>query len=184
MRVRPPHTDEDDAHAAQTPFASLRTPGRTPYSQHEAMTRDARHMQDTPRCYATGGWTLSSDGGDRFRAVLATDRQHWPINSIRGFATGELPCEIAQVLGITPEVREQNKHTLAIYPHKTETVAVVSLFGGKDMPEALIGLGGERGKLAVVNDRMNAKARIGVQIDPTTRSAKWITVEDFAKAAP
>ena len=37
-----PHTDEDDEHAAQTPFASLRTPRRNPYSQHEAMTRDAR----------------------------------------------------------------------------------------------------------------------------------------------
>ena len=128
-------------------------------------------------------WTFSSDGGDRFRAVLATDRQHWPINSMRGFATGELPSDIAQVLGITPEVREQNKHTLAILPHKAETVAVVSLFGGKDIPEALIGLGGERGKLAVVNEMMNPKARIGVQIDPTSRSAKWITVEDFVNAA-
>ena len=88
------------------------------------------------------------------------------------------------MLGITSEVREKNKHTLAILPHKNQTVAVVSLFGGKDIPEALIGLGGERGKLAVVNDRMNAKARVGVQIDPTTRKVKWITVEDFVKAAP
>ena len=129
-------------------------------------------------------WTFSSDGGDRFRTVLATDRQHWPINSMRGFATGELPREIAHLLGITPEVREQNKHTLAILPHESEPVAVVSLFGGDCIPEALVGLGGQRGKLAVVNETMNPKARIGVQINPTTRSAEWITVEDFVKAAP
>ena len=71
VRVRPPHTDEDDAHAAQTSFASLRTPGRTPYSQHEAMMRDARHMQDAARCYATGGSTLrNSKRFQKFRNRL------------------------------------------------------------------------------------------------------------------
>lgn len=128
-------------------------------------------------------WTFSSDGGDRFRTVLVMDRQHWPINSMRGTAMGELPHEIAHMLGITPEVREKNKHTLAIFPNKNKTIAVVSLFGGKDIPEALVELGGESGKLAVVNETMNAKARIGVQIDPTTRSAEWITVEDLDQRA-
>ena len=75
VRVRPPHTDEDDAHAAQTPFASLRTPGRTPYSQHEAMTRDARHMQDTPRCYATGGQTLLSEIVPQWRGVTKISKK-------------------------------------------------------------------------------------------------------------
>ena len=79
VRVRPPHTDEEDAHATQTPFASLRTPGRTPYSRHEAMTRDARHMQDAARCYATGGCTqqlhtnvaLTARGERRFMSIKA-----------------------------------------------------------------------------------------------------------------
>ncbi|MCY4397338.1 MAG: hypothetical protein OXC10_19615 [Rhodospirillaceae bacterium] len=127
-------------------------------------------------------WTFSSDGGDRFRTVLEMDRQRWPINSMKGFTTGELPSEIANVLGIDQEVREQNRHTLAILPYEGQTVAVVSLFGGKDIPEALVGLGGERGKLAVVNETMNPKARIGVQIDPTTRGVEWITVEALVKA--
>lgn len=127
-------------------------------------------------------WTFSSDGGDRFRTVLAVDRQQWPVNSMRGFMTGELPSEIAHVLGIDQEVREKNKHTLAILPYESETVAVVSLFGGKDVPEALVGLGRETGKLAVVNETMNPKARVGVRIDPTTRSAEWITVEALVKA--
>lgn len=82
-------------------------------------------------------WTFSSDGGDRFRTVLATDRQHWPVHSMRGFTTGELPREIVHVLGITPTVRDQSMHTLAILPYARKTVAVVSLFGGKDVPEAL-----------------------------------------------
>ena len=129
-------------------------------------------------------WTFSSDGGDRFRTVLTTERQHWPVNSMRGFATGELPSEIAHILGINQKVREKNRHTLAILPYESETVAVVSLFGGKDVPEVLVGLGGETGKLAVVNETMNAKAPIGVQIDPSTRSTVWITVEDLVKAVP
>ena len=129
-------------------------------------------------------WTFSSDGGDRLRAVLATDRQHWPAHSIKGFATGELPSDISHMLGITAETRERNIHTLAILPQENETVAIVSLFGGTDVPEALVSLGRETGKLAVVNETMPAKARIGVRIDPTTRSLDWITVEDLVNATP
>lgn len=123
-------------------------------------------------------WTFSSDGGDRFRTVLAMDRQHWPVSSMRGFTTGELPNEIALALGIDDEVREKNKHTLAILPTESQTVAVVSLFGGKCVPEALVGLGGESGKLAVVNEMMNRNATIGVRIDPSSRGTEWIRVED------
>ena len=129
-------------------------------------------------------WTFSSDGGDRIRTVLAADREHWPNHAIKGFTTGELAGQIAHVLGISAEVRERNIHTLAILPNESEFVAIVSLFGGKDVPEALVALGSERGKLAVVNEMMETKARIGVHIDPSTRSVDWIIVEDIVNATP
>ena len=58
-RVRPPHTDEDDAHAGQKRIASLRTPRRTPHAQHDPMTQDARRMQVAMRGNATGGNILA-----------------------------------------------------------------------------------------------------------------------------
>ena len=127
-------------------------------------------------------WTFSSDGGDRIRTVLATNRQDWPVHSVKGFSTGELPSEIAHLLGITAEVRQRNRHTLAILPGDNKTLAAVSLFGGDGVPEALVELGGETGNLAVVNDAMRATARIGVHIDPVNRSVEWITVKDLVNA--
>ena len=127
-------------------------------------------------------WTFSSDGGDRIRTVLATNRQHWPVHSVKGFTTGELPSEIAHLLGITAEARNRNRHTLAILPCDNKVVAVVSLFGGNGVPEALVELGRERGSLAVVNDAMRATARIGVHIDPVNRTVEWITVKDLVNA--
>ena len=129
-------------------------------------------------------WTFSVDGGDRIRTVLVTERKEWPINCIRGFATGELPSEIGRVLGITAEVRKANRHTLAILPYEGSAVAIVSLFGGNDVPEALVSLGGNPGHLVVVNDTLKPDTRMGVQIDPTTRNTKWITMLDLLNAGP
>ena len=61
---------DDDPHAARAPFASLRTPRRTLYSQHEPMTRDARCMQVAARRNATGGWTVDDYLGNGFSAVV------------------------------------------------------------------------------------------------------------------
>ena len=127
-------------------------------------------------------WTFSADGGDRIRTVLFCDRIHWPAQSLNGFLTGELPEDIRRMAGITPVVRQENKHTLAILPLPQETVAIISLFGGDNIPEAMVSLGGERGNLAVVNDTMNRHTRVGVQINPTTRTTKWITVADLCQA--
>lgn len=129
-------------------------------------------------------WTFSSDGGDRIRTVLANDREQWSDHTLKGFVTDKLPSEIAHMLGITTETRERNIHTLAILPQENEFVAIVSLFGGKDVPEALVTLGSETGKLAVVNETMQAEARIGVHIDPSKRSVDWITVKDVMNVIP
>ncbi len=129
-------------------------------------------------------WTFSSDGGDRIRSVLFSKREDWPERSLKGFSVGTLPESIHSILGITPTVRAANLHTVAILPQEQETLAVISLFGGDFIPEAMVSLGSEKGKLAVVNDMMDPATRIGARIDPRTRKTNWITVGDINNAVP
>ncbi len=130
--------------------------------------------------FAGPDWTFSPDGGDRVRSVLVCDREHWPANSLRGFMAGQVPSDIASLLGMTPETRHRKLHTLAVLPRENSLCAVVSLFGG-ELPEAMASLGGERGKLAAINDSMPPQTRVGVQIDPVTRETTWITIEDMLR---
>jgi len=126
-------------------------------------------------------WTFSVDG-NRFRAVVAQPRSEWPVDSLKGYAAGQIPKEVAHCLGITPAVRAAQLHTLAVVPGQP-AMAVISFFGGDGVPEAMISTGVERGNLAVVNDQMQSGTRIGVRIDPRSRKATWITVGDLQRAA-
>jgi hypothetical protein len=123
-------------------------------------------------------WTFSADGGDRIRSVLFCEPKDWPANSLKGFATGNIPDEMATILRITPQVRADNLHTLAILPGPQPT-AIISLFGGDGIPEAIVTLGSELGNLAVVNESMRRDAKVGVRIDPRTRQTTWLTVGDL-----
>lgn len=127
-------------------------------------------------------WTFSADGGDRIRSVVFCKREQWPSQTMRGFSCGRLPSEIHTLLDITPSVIAANIHTIAILPNKNEVIAVVSLFGGDGVPEALVSLGSERGKLATVNDAMDPNTIVGVRIDPSTRVTTWISVADLHNA--
>jgi hypothetical protein len=127
-------------------------------------------------------WTFSADGGDRLRSVLVLPPKDWPVSSMQGFTTGELPPQVAKVLGITSEVRTRNQHTLAVLPGKTPRVAI-SLFGGDNVPEAIFSLGTEQGLLASANEHLNPNARVGVRINPTTRELVWLTVADLVTNA-
>jgi hypothetical protein len=126
-------------------------------------------------------WTFSADGGDRVRSVLFVPPSDWPRSSMQGFTTGRLPTDIAKLLGISDAIRAQNQHTLAILPGKTPR-AVVSLFGGNNIPEAIMSLGSEQGLLASPNETMNPATRVGIRINPVTRDAIWLTVRDLNAA--
>jgi hypothetical protein len=126
-------------------------------------------------------WTFSADGGDRVRSVLFVPPSDWPRSSMQGFTTGRLPTDIAKLLGISDAIRAQNQHTLAILPWKTPR-AVVSLFGGNNIPEAIMSLGSEQGLLASPNETMNPDTRVGIRINPVTRDAVWLTVRDLNAA--
>ena len=71
--------------------------------------------------------------------------------------------------------------TLAILPKESgkDLTAVVSLFGGNGIPESVVMIGVEHGLLSAPNDTMDPKIRIGLQIDPSSRQATWITVGDI-----
>jgi hypothetical protein len=85
-------------------------------------------------------------------------------------------------LGINDATRAQNQHTLAILPSKTPR-AVISLFGGDNIPEAVISLGSEEGLLASPNETMNPDTRVGVRINPITHELVWLTVRDLNMVA-
>jgi hypothetical protein len=85
-------------------------------------------------------------------------------------------------LGINDATRAQNQHTLAILPFKTPR-AVISLFGGDNIPEAVISLGSEEGLLASPNETMNPDTRVGVRINPITHELVWLTVRDLNMVA-
>jgi hypothetical protein len=129
-------------------------------------------------------WSFSADGGDRIRSVLVLDRQHWPQHSLRGFSSGQLPADIARTLGITEAVREGGYHTIAVLPGVEQPRGVVSLFGGRNIPEAMVALGTERGRLASVNETMRPDLRVGVRINPQTRQTTWITIGDLVANSP
>jgi len=124
-------------------------------------------------------WTFSADGGDRIRTVIFCDKKNWPHSSMKGFSTGRIPDGIRKTLGMTPASSKANIHTIAILPMDKEPVAVVSLFGGDNVPEAMVTLGSERGRLAIVNDNMIANTRVGVRINPANRQTTWITVSEL-----
>lgn len=130
--------------------------------------------------FAGPDWTFSADGGDRVRTVLVCERSQWPDQSLRGFMAGQIPADIASLVGITPEIRGEKYHTLAVLPREGGLLAVVSLFGG-DLPESVATLGSERGKLATVNGSLPPSTRVGVRIHPVTRETTWITVEDVLR---
>jgi hypothetical protein len=101
---------------------------------------------------------------------------------MQGFTTGRISDEIANVFGIDETVRSLNQHTLAILPGKTPR-AVISLFGGNSVPEAMMTLGTEQGLLASVNETMKPGTRVGLRINPVTRDVVWLTVAYLNRAA-
>lgn len=125
-------------------------------------------------------WSFGVDG-DRFRSILYCDRRDWPHSCLRGFSAGRLPDSVSNVLGITEDVRRKCMHTISVIPGEKECHAALSLFGG-EVPEALISLGTERGRLATVNDTMRRGDVVGFRIDPASRQAEKLTVSDLMTA--
>jgi hypothetical protein len=79
-------------------------------------------------------------------------------------------------------VGERHEHVIAILPadNAKPMMAVVSLFGGKNVPQALIGIGPPVGALRVsASDTLPEGLPLGWRIRPSTRTAKPITVDEM-----
>jgi hypothetical protein len=87
-------------------------------------------------------WTFGEWGG-LVRRCLADDESQWPKDRIRGRLTYRLRGPICNVLGMTPASIERYEHVIALLPADNDRpmMAVVSLFGGKNVPQAVIGIG-------------------------------------------
>jgi len=128
-------------------------------------------------------WTFGTYG-DRVRAIVTQPRDKWPRFS---GGTGTLPKDISTILGIDESTRAANMHTLAILPRGKEGAlgadAVISLFGG-DVPESLVSIGSELGKLVVVNDMLRPDAVVGFRVDPRTRKTTSISARTIVENTP
>lgn len=132
-------------------------------------------------------WTFGQ-WGDLVRRCLSADESHWAKDQLRGRLTCRLSQEICRTLGITSESIEHHEHVLAVLPADTNKpmMAVVSLFGGENVPQAIIGIGPPVGDLLVApDDTLPAQLPLGWRIRPSTRSVEAITVAEMvARAAP
>jgi hypothetical protein len=130
-------------------------------------------------------WTFG-EWGDLVRRCLADEESRWPKDRFRGRLTCGLPRTVCDVLGITPESMERYEHVIAILPadNDMQLTAVVSLFGGKNVPQAVIGIGPPVGALRVsADDTLPRQLPVGWRIRPSTRAAEPITVEQMAARA-
>jgi hypothetical protein len=129
-------------------------------------------------------WTFGEWGG-LVRRCLAGDESQWPKDRLRGRLTSKLPTPIRNILGINPASIERYEHVIAILPadNVKPMMAVVSLFGGKSVPQAVIGIGPPVGVLRVAgNDTLPGRVPVGWRIRPSTRRAEPITIaEMFAR---
>jgi hypothetical protein len=130
-------------------------------------------------------WTFG-EWGDLVRSCLADKESRWPKNRLRGQLTCNLPSPVCDVLGITAASMGCQEHVIAILPadNGKQLMAVVSLFGGQNVPQALIGIGPPVGALRVLaDDTLPKQLPVGWRIRPSTRAAEPITVEQMVARA-
>jgi hypothetical protein len=126
-------------------------------------------------------WTFG-EWGNLVRRCLSDDESQWPKDRMRGRLTCRLPSEISKVLGLTPASEKRHEHVVAILPadNKKPLMAVVSLFGGENVPQAVIGIGPPVGGLRVADDdTLPRQLPLGWRIHPSTRAAEPITLEEM-----
>jgi hypothetical protein len=83
---------------------------------------------------------------------------------------------------MTPASIERYEHVIAILPADNDKpmMAVVSLFGGKNVPQAIIGIGPPVGALRVAaDDTLPKRFPLGWRIRPSARTTEAITVEEM-----
>lgn len=126
-------------------------------------------------------WTFG-EWGNLVRHCLADDESQWPKDRFRGRLTCKLPKPICDMLGMTPSSIDRYEHVIAILTadNDKQLMAAVSLFGAKNMPQAVIGIGQPIGVLRVrADDTLPRRIPVGWRIRPSTRAAVPITLEEL-----
>jgi hypothetical protein len=130
-------------------------------------------------------WTFG-EWGNLVRRCLADDETQWPKDRFRGRLTCRLPRQICDVLGMTPASFDRYEHVIAILPadNDKQLMPVVSLFGGENVPQAVIGIGPPVGALRVpADDTLPRQIPVGWRIRPSARVAEPITAEEMVTRA-
>lgn len=127
-------------------------------------------------------WSFGPDAAV-IRQTVMNPRDKWP-KSPRGFIAGELDRSLRLALGKTAAVRDANQHTVAVLPanERGAGIAVISLFGGDGVPEAVIGIGKlPRAMVDALNREANHDTNMGYRVDPRTRTSVPITFGEIDK---
>lgn len=131
-------------------------------------------------CKLVGPDWAFDKSAELYRGYINNNRDQWPTRPIRGTVAGEWPRAIRVALGKTAEVRARQMHTIALLPHNggDRIFAAISLFGGDNVPEALIEVPGVK-----MLETQPPDFIMGYRIDPTTRKANEITIKEIDRNA-
>lgn len=123
-------------------------------------------------------WTFSPSG-DRIRMAIVSPITKWQSIGIKGNVFCQLPPEIRTLLRIKPNI-----HTVGVLPYNDHRMAaIVSLFGG-EIFEAIIDLGDDVGRYAVIKDTLPSSMLTCFHIDPTNRKTETNTLEQVLNNNP
>lgn len=121
-------------------------------------------------------WTFGQTA-ELVRGYVMNSRESWPPDQLRGYIAGEWDRNFRLALGKTSEVRDNLVHTLGILPYNQsgEAVALISLFGGNGVPEAVVRIGTlPKAIIQALNHESNYGVLLGYQINPKTRKTNPI----------
>jgi hypothetical protein len=127
------------------------------------------------------GWTFGQTA-NLIREFVLKPRKDWPSEPLRGYIAGEWDRDIRLALGKSAQVHDQLIHTVAILPYDPsgEAVALISLFGGNGVPEALVRIGKlPQAMIDALNDQRHPEVVLGYHANPTTRQSESILFSEI-----
>ncbi len=123
-------------------------------------------------------------GAEPIRAIVMNSKDNWPVRIPRGYIAGMWSPSFRRVLGKTKAIHDALIHTVAILPGTEDgrAIALVSLFGGNNVPEAVVDIGKlPQSFIDKLNADLNTGTIMGYQVDPVSRVTTPITLEEIDK---
>lgn len=127
-------------------------------------------------------WTFGQTG-ELIRKYVLNPRESWPAEQPRGYIAGEWDRSLRLALGKTAAVRDELQHTIGILPYEPSgnAAALISLFGGNGVPEAVVMIGRIPPAILQALKQSNYDVILGYRVNPRTRKASPIRFGDIER---